>query len=71
MKSNAVDAMVKLTNENPIFGHWRTLSTSKVLFCSFPKYFKLVEIAMVQVLWSSKDDQCFISLAFCKSKLWN
>jgi hypothetical protein len=70
MKSNAVDAMAKLTNENLIFRLWRILSTSKVL-SSFPEYFKLVKIAMVQVLGSVEDEQCFSSLAFCKSKLWN
>jgi hypothetical protein len=71
MKSNVVDVMAKLTNENPIFCFWCTLSTSRVLSCSLPKYFKVVKIAMVQVLGSVKDEQCFGSLASCKSKLQN
>ncbi len=37
----------------------------------FLEYFKLVEIAMVQVLGSIEDEWCFSSLAFCKSKLHN
>jgi hypothetical protein len=71
MKSNVVDAMAKLTNENLIFRFWRILSTSKVFSCSLPKYLKVVKIAMVQVLGSVEDEQCVSSLASCKSKLRN
>jgi len=42
-----------------------------MFICSFLKYFKLVEIAMVQVFGSIKDEWCFNYLAFCKSKLCN
>jgi hypothetical protein len=42
-----------------------------VLACSFPNYFKLAKIAMVQVVGSVKDEWWFNFLAFCKSKLHN
>jgi len=71
MKSNDCVAMVKPLNVNPLTWLWRTLSTSKVRACAFPKYFKLVEIAMVQVLGNVENECCFSSLAFCKSKLHN
>jgi hypothetical protein len=64
MKSNVVDAMAKPSYVNHVFCLWCNLSTSKVLSYSFPKYFELVEIAMVQVLESVNDEWCFNSLAF-------
>ncbi len=36
---------------------------------SFPKYLKLTEMAIVHVLRNVKDEKCFSSLAFLKSKL--
>jgi hypothetical protein len=50
MKSNACATMVKLIDVNLLTCLWCTLSTSKLLACSFPKYFKLAKIVMVQVL---------------------
>jgi len=71
MKSNACTTMVKLLDVNPLTPLWHILSTFRVLACALPKYFKLVEIVMVQVFGSVEDEQCFNSLAFCKSKLCN
>jgi hypothetical protein len=71
MKSNAIDAMAKPSDVNHLSCLRYILSTSRVISCSFPKYFELVEIAMVQVLESVEDEWCFSSVAFCKSKLHN
>ncbi len=71
MNSNACTTMAKRINVNPLPHLWHTISTSKLFTYSFLEYFKLVEIAMVQVIGSVKDERCFISLAFGKSKLCN
>jgi len=71
MKSNACATMVKLLDVNLLTQLWHIFSTFKVLACALSKYFKLVEIVMVQVFGSVEDEQCFNSLAFCKSKLCN
>jgi hypothetical protein len=71
MKSNACVAMAKSLDVNPLTHLWQTFLTSEVFTYSFPKYFKLVEIAMVQVHSNVEDEQCFNSLAFYKSKLRN
>jgi hypothetical protein len=47
MKSNACVAMAKPLDVNPLTHFWCTLSTSIMFTYSFPKNFKLVEIAMV------------------------
>jgi hypothetical protein len=58
MKSNACVALAKPCDVNhPLTHIWRTFSTSRVPICSFPKYFKLVEIGMVQVLASCVEDE--------------
>jgi hypothetical protein len=71
MKSNGVDTMAKFTNENPILHFLCTFSTSRVLSCFFPKYFKMAKNAMVQVFGSIKDERCFSPLTFYKYKLQN
>ncbi len=71
MKSNVCTAMAKLIDVNPLTHLWHTFSTSKLFVYSFPKYFKLVEITMVQVISNIKDEQCFISLASYNFKLCN
>jgi hypothetical protein len=50
---------------------WRILSTSRLLACFFPEYFKVVKISMVQFLGSVEDERCFNSFTFCKSELRN
>jgi len=71
MKSNTCATMVKPLEMNPLTWLWHTLSTFRVLVCAFPEYFKLVEIAMVQMFGSVEDEQCFSYLVICKSKLRN
>ncbi len=48
--SSACTAMVTPIDVNPLTHLWHTLSTSKLFVYSFLKYFKLVEIVMVQVI---------------------
>jgi len=38
---------------------------------AFPEYYKLAQVAIVQVLGSVEDERCFSSLAFLKNKLRN
>ncbi len=71
MKSNACIAMVKPFDVNPLIWLWCILSTSRVRACAFPKYLKLAEIFIVQVLGNVNNEWCFSFLAFCESKLCN
>jgi hypothetical protein len=52
-------------------GMWRLVTTFCILITSFPKYVKLVKLAMVQVVGSVEDERCFSILVFMKSKLHN
>jgi hypothetical protein len=56
MISNACVAMAKLIDMNLLTHLWRIFSASKLIVCSFPKYFKLAKIVMVQVLGSREDE---------------
>jgi hypothetical protein len=56
MISKACVAMAKLIDTNLLTHLWRIFSTSKLIVCSFPKYFKLAKIVMVQVLGSREDE---------------
>ncbi len=56
MISNACVAMAKLIEMNLLTHLWRIFSASKLVVCSFPKYFKLAKIAVVQVLGSREDE---------------
>jgi hypothetical protein len=56
MKLNACATMVKLIDVNPLTRLWCILLASKLLVYSFPKYFKLAKINMVQVLGSVEDE---------------
>jgi hypothetical protein len=53
---------------NPLTKMWRLVTTSWVLVYSFLEYVKLLEMAMVQIVGSVKDEHCFSMLAFMKSK---
>jgi len=48
--------MVKLLDVNPLTQLWHILLAFRVLACALPEYFKLVEIAMVQVFGSVEDE---------------
>ncbi len=43
----------------------------RVFVWNFPKYVKLAEMAMVQIVGSVEDERCLSTLAFMKSKLCN
>ncbi len=46
---------------------WWLVKGFWVFSSSFPKYVKLVELAMVQIVSSMEDERCFFTLAFMKS----
>jgi hypothetical protein len=80
MKSNAqamVEVMVLASDKinptiiNPFTCMWRVIHASQLLFNVFPKYLKVVEIAMVHVLGSIEDEQSFNFVAFLKNKVNN
>lgn len=48
---------------------WCRLSNSIVLKKTMLKYFKVVEMAMVQVLGLVEDERIFLTFSFTKSKL--
>jgi len=47
------------------------LGLRQLLFNAFPKYLKVVKIAMVYVLGFVEDERCFNYVAFLKNKVWN
>jgi hypothetical protein len=47
------------------------IHASQLLSNVFFEYLKVAEIAMVRVLSSVEDEQCFNSIAFLKNKVWN
>jgi hypothetical protein len=47
MKSNATTCMAPPFDLNPLTKMQRLVTTSRILFSSFPEYVKLVELAMV------------------------
>jgi hypothetical protein len=81
MKSNATQAMVEvvaltsnkvnLTIINPLTCMWQVIHASQLLSNVFPRYLKVVEIAMVHVLGFVEDEQCFSFVAFLKNKVRN
>ncbi len=48
---------------------WRTINAFQVLTHSFPKYLKLVKMAIVHILGNVEDKRHFSILAFLKNKL--
>jgi len=72
MVNNAKKYMEPPFDLNPLTRIWRFLDSCTVLRVkAFPEYFRLAEIAIVQVLGSVEDERCFSSLAFLKNKLRN
>jgi hypothetical protein len=56
MKSNSKVAMEPPFDLTPLIHIWKTINASPILTHSFPEYFKLVEMAIVNVLGSVKDE---------------
>jgi hypothetical protein len=71
MKLNASACMTLAFDLNPLTKMWHLVTTSQVLSFNFPKYVKLIELAMVQIVGNVEDERCFFTLTFMKSKLWN
>jgi hypothetical protein len=71
MKLNVTTCMAPPFDTNPLTIMWCLVTTSHVLVCTFPKYVKLVEMAMVQIVSNVKDEHYFYMLAFMKSKFCN
>jgi len=72
MVNNAKKYVEPLFYLNPLTRLWRFLDSCTVLRVkAFPEYYRLAEIAVVQVLGSVEDERCFSSLAFLKNKLRN
>jgi len=72
MKSNATTCMGPPFDTNLPTKMWRLMTTFHILITSFPKYVKLVKLAMVQMVGSVEDERCFFILVFMKSsKLHN
>jgi hypothetical protein len=70
MKNNS-KAMVKLHTCNPLTRLWKQLTSSQIVTHKIPKYIKLVEIAVLQVIGSMEDELCFNMFNFMKTKLRN
>jgi hypothetical protein len=69
MKSNATTLMEAPFHVNPLTWLWRMLEASRISRHSFPGFFKLVEIIIMQMLGLVEDEQTFSTLSFIKSKL--
>jgi hypothetical protein len=48
--------MAPAFDTNPLTKMWHLVTTFRVLVYSFPKYVKLVEMAMVQIMGSVEDE---------------
>ncbi len=59
IKSNVLDAIVKPTSSNILTQLWHIPLIIKAFSYFFLAYFKLLKIAMVQVLGSMEDVHCF------------
>jgi hypothetical protein len=71
MKTQAFKAMEKLKDENPITKLWCQLVTNSLLIVHLFEFMKLVELAIIQIIGSVKDESTFSTLTFMKFKLWN
>jgi hypothetical protein len=71
MKCNVVATMEVPFHINLLTWLWRTLEASRISRHSFPKFFKLAKIAIVQLLGLVEDEHTFSTLSFMKSKLRN
>ena len=71
IKNNIANAMQEPVDQKPLTCIWRIISTSKVLSSNFLEYLKHVEIELVQLIGSVKDEHCFSMLNFIKNKIWH
>jgi len=72
MSTNSKKHMEPPFDLNPLTRLWSYQDSCTILRIKiFLEFYKLVEIAIVQVLGSIEDERCFSSLSFLKNKLWN
>jgi hypothetical protein len=69
MKSNVVVAMKAAFHLNPLTQLWWTLKVSCILRHSLLNFFKLIEIATIQMLWLVKVEHTFSTFSLMKLKL--
>jgi hypothetical protein len=50
---------------------WRTFTFSQILENKIPKYIKLVELAIVQIIGFVEDKHCFSTLTFMTTESWD
>jgi hypothetical protein len=51
---------------NPLMRMWCLVTTSWILICNFPKYVKLAELAMVQIVGNVENEKWFLTLTSIK-----
>jgi hypothetical protein len=71
MKSNFKLAMQKSFDINLLTKLWRTFSSSETLEQKIFEYIKLVELIVLQVIGLVKEEWCFSTFTFMKTKLNN
>jgi hypothetical protein len=71
MMANSAAALEKPITLNPLTKLWCSLSTSNILKRNFGEWFKVAQIAAVQVLGSVEDERTFSTVAFMKNKVRN
>ncbi len=71
MKSNSHGALHMPANYNPTTKLWGRLASNAIVATNLLEYLKLVELAIVMVLGSVKDEKTFSIVNFMKSKLCN
>ncbi len=71
MKNNVKLTMQKSFDINLLTKFWRTFFASQILEQKIFKYIKLVELVVVQVISSIKDEWFFFTFTFMKIKLNN
>ncbi len=71
MKNNVKLTMQKSFDINLLTKLWRTFLSSQILEQKILEYIKLVELVVVQMIGSIKDECCFSTFTFMKTKLNN
>jgi hypothetical protein len=68
MKNNSQTNREPPHDFNPLIWLWKGLTTNQVVIHCIPKYIKLVEIIIVQVIGSMEDEHTFNIISFMRSK---
>jgi hypothetical protein len=73
MKNNCINIleMDKKKDCNPLWRLWLRLGANELFMMKMLKWFKFVEICMLQVLGSLEDERCFSTFSFMKNKVHN